>query len=410
MPDFRRFSRYQVRPARVSVAVLMALLFLAAAAEAQMLSPTGSVYGALKTPMEGRSRERRRSSSDRTLRERRRRTLTATFASWVLLPGSLPSRSAAQDSSPRGKRSRSTSARTSSSTVTLQVAGARKRSRSSGAAAPRPPQSRDRRHLRRTRTERDPDDAGSLGDPAAGPGNPALGRERRRRLHGAGAAVRRQGLPRRSEHVQPRRHRHLARRLFSDSLRLRRFRQHRRRHGRLRSLALGARRDAQPRDQARDEPDRRLRARALTPTARSGTTALEVGGPLWKDRLWIWGAGASNSYLSQTFLLPDDEPSGARRPTATGTRSSRRSSSRRTPSLSPTNFDRLVDGRGAGPRSEPSTWDVRLSGESYKVEDSHVFSERLFATLTFSYVPTHREGGSQGRPRHAGRRRMPTTS
>ena len=35
----------------------------------------------------------------------------------------------------------------------------------------------------------------------------------------------------------------------------------------------------------------------------------EVGGPLWKDHLWLWGAGASNSYLSETFFVqPTEEP------------------------------------------------------------------------------------------------------
>ena len=34
---------------------------------------------------------------------------------------------------------------------------------------------------------------------------------------------------------------------------------------------------------------------------------LQIGGPLWKDHVWLWGAGASNSFLGQTFFLPDAE-------------------------------------------------------------------------------------------------------
>ena len=58
---------------------------------------------------------------------------------------------------------------------------------------------------------------------------------------------------------------------------------------------------------------------------------------------------------------------------------------------------RLVDGRGAGPqRSEPSTFDVTFPGKSYKVEDSQVLSEKLFAALHFSYVPGYREAVPKG--------------
>ena len=30
---------------------------------------------------------------------------------------------------------------------------------------------------------------------------------------------------------------------------------------------------------------------------------VEAGGPLWKDRLWLWGAGASNSFLGEPVFL-----------------------------------------------------------------------------------------------------------
>ncbi len=125
---------------------------------------------------------------------------------------------------------------------------------------------------------------------------------------------------------------------------------------------------------------------------------LEVGGPLWKDRLWIWGAGASNSFLGETESLPDGE-------TVRSQESHTHWNAKLTAQLLPSNtltfsylrWERLVDGRGAGPQvSEPSTWDVTFPGESYKMEDSHVLSERLFGALYFSYVPVSREAVPKG--------------
>jgi hypothetical protein len=139
-------------------------------------------------------------------------------------------------------------------------------------------------------------------------------------------------------------------------------------------------------------------ARALYTDGSQWDYGIEVGGPLWEDRLWLWGAGASNSYLSQTFFLPDDEPV---RSQETNRYWNAKLDARLLPAndltLAYLSFARDVDGRGAGPqRSEPSTWDIDLSGASYKVEDTHVFSERLFGTLRFSYVPNHREAVPKG--------------
>ena len=35
---------------------------------------------------------------------------------------------------------------------------------------------------------------------------------------------------------------------------------------------------------------------------------LEAGGPIWKDRVWLWAAGAGNNIPGETVLLPDGEP------------------------------------------------------------------------------------------------------
>jgi hypothetical protein len=125
---------------------------------------------------------------------------------------------------------------------------------------------------------------------------------------------------------------------------------------------------------------------------------LEAGGPLWKDRLWLWAAGASNSFLGQTFFLPDGEPV---RSQESHTYWNGKLTGQLVPSntftLSYMKWKRTVDGRGADPLvSEESTWDVDFPGQSYKIEDSHVFSEKLFATLYLSYVPISRDAIPKG--------------
>jgi hypothetical protein len=120
----------------------------------------------------------------------------------------------------------------------------------------------------------------------------------------------------------------------------------------------------------------------------------EVGGPLWKDRVWLWGAGASNSYLSQTFFVyPADAPAEPLRYQETQDYWNAKLNAQPAPSntvtLSYTKWQRFADGRGAdwGDRSEQSLWDNTFPGESFRLEDSQVFSARLFASLDLSYLP-----------------------
>ena len=125
-------------------------------------------------------------------------------------------------------------------------------------------------------------------------------------------------------------------------------------------------------------------ARALYTDGSQWDYGLELGGPLWKDRIWIWGAGATNSYLGQTDYLPDDDtrPQPGCEP---------HWNAKLTAQLAPANaltlgyfsHTRLVDGRGAAPdRSEPTTLDITFPTESFKVEDSQVLSKNLFAALS----------------------------
>ena len=70
-------------------------------------------------------------------------------------------------------------------------------------------------------------------------------------------------------------------------------------------------------------------ARALYTGGAGWDYGVEAGGPLWKDRVWLWGAFAHNDYLGQPFLNHDERappepgPGGgmecqAQRPTRSG--------------------------------------------------------------------------------------------
>ncbi len=116
----------------------------------------------------------------------------------------------------------------------------------------------------------------------------------------------------------------------------------------------------------------------------------EVGGPLWKDRLWLWAAGASNSYLGQTFDLPYGETVRYQESQEYwNAKLNAQLAASNSLSLSYLKWERFGDGRGAdwGDRSEQSTWDNTFPGQSYRLEDSHVFSASLFASLDLSYLP-----------------------
>ena len=141
-------------------------------------------------------------------------------------------------------------------------------------------------------------------------------------------------------------------------------------------------------------------ARALYTDGSQWDYGVEAGGPLWKEHAWIWAAGASNSYLGQEFVLqsPTHE-------TVISQDASKYWNGKLAAQIVPSNtltlgfiaHARDVEGRGAGPdRSQPSTQDVRWPVRSYRVEDSHVVTEKLFLSVNFSYSPAGREAVPHG--------------
>ncbi len=115
---------------------------------------------------------------------------------------------------------------------------------------------------------------------------------------------------------------------------------------------------------------------------------IEAGGPVWKDRLWFWGAVASTAFLGRTLFAADGEPvdnhetlkhwngklNAALFPANTLT-------------FSATGFGRVSLGLGASPEvALPATQTNTLDSQVFSLADSQVFSSRLFASLSLSSV------------------------
>ena len=129
-------------------------------------------------------------------------------------------------------------------------------------------------------------------------------------------------------------------------------------------------------------------ARALYASTSGWDYGVEAGGPLWKDHLWIWGAAARNAYAAQTFVTDSGQPvQGKATIEPYNAKLDAQLAGSNTLTLFYMNFDKLYDGRGAGPsRSQPSTWNQTLPTKVYRAEDSQVVSTSLFAAVNFSYL------------------------
>jgi hypothetical protein len=109
----------------------------------------------------------------------------------------------------------------------------------------------------------------------------------------------------------------------------------------------------------------------------------EVGGPVLKDKLWLWGSYARNQINNiTTGGYPDNillEDYGGKL----------------NASFVPENAfvagyayaDKQKVGRGAGPTRPPETaWNEAGPTKIYRLEDSHIFSSDVFATAAYSRV------------------------
>jgi hypothetical protein len=112
----------------------------------------------------------------------------------------------------------------------------------------------------------------------------------------------------------------------------------------------------------------------------------EIGGPIVRDRLWIWGAYA----LTEVDLLTIADVSDF---TELET-SNLKLNAQITPANSATLFalqsDKIKIGRNAGPtRPQETTWNQAKFGDdptAWKIEDTHIFSSNFYLTGLYSIV------------------------
>jgi hypothetical protein len=112
----------------------------------------------------------------------------------------------------------------------------------------------------------------------------------------------------------------------------------------------------------------------------------EVGGPIIKDRLWIWGSYGRQKVNLLTIADVSDQ-------TDLKTENVKLNA-QILPSNSATlfyfNSDKTKIGRNAGPlRPQETTWDQGHFGDkptAYKVEDTHIFSSNFYLTGLYSVV------------------------
>jgi hypothetical protein len=131
----------------------------------------------------------------------------------------------------------------------------------------------------------------------------------------------------------------------------------------------------------------------------------EIGGPIVKDRLWIWGAYG----LQEIDLLTIADVSDFTELETANVKIN----AQLAPSNSATAFalqsDKVKIGRNAGPtRPQPTTWNQSKFGPNptaWKIEDTHIFSSAFYLTGMYSVV----NGGFQLVPQGGAGRTDPNT-
>jgi hypothetical protein len=112
----------------------------------------------------------------------------------------------------------------------------------------------------------------------------------------------------------------------------------------------------------------------------------EIGGPLVKDRLWVWGAyGRTKVDLLTIADVSDDTDLKS-----TNLKIDAKLANNNTATLFGLNSDKVKNGRNAGPtRPQETTWNQSKFGPdptAAKVEDTHIFSSSFYLTGLFSKV------------------------
>ena len=139
-------------------------------------------------------------------------------------------------------------------------------------------------------------------------------------------------------------------------------------------------------------------SRALYAEGAGWDYGAEVGGPLWKDRLWIWGAFGRLAFLPQDGFTRTGDPTHSQPTITTG-------NAKLNGQLAPANSvvfsyvdsDKTNPGQFSGlERSQPTSYNQMFHTSVYRLEDSEVWSANLFSSLELSYVLTKISQPAQG--------------
>jgi Carboxypeptidase regulatory-like domain/TonB-dependent Receptor Plug Domain len=117
---------------------------------------------------------------------------------------------------------------------------------------------------------------------------------------------------------------------------------------------------------------------------------LEAGGPIVKDRLWIWGAADQNdTSLNRTAIILANGQTVHEKPSLRiwTAKIDAQPSSADSLSLYYQHANKTFAARGAGPDRPPeTTFDLTAPTPILKIEDSHVFGAQFVASANASYV------------------------
>jgi Carboxypeptidase regulatory-like domain len=117
---------------------------------------------------------------------------------------------------------------------------------------------------------------------------------------------------------------------------------------------------------------------------------LEAGGPILKDRLWLWGAADENDIsLNRTAIVLADGKTSHEKPSLRiwTAKLDAQPLTSNSLTLYYQHGNKTFDSRGAGPDRPPeTTFDLTAPTDVVKIEDSHVFSAGFFASAYASYV------------------------
>jgi hypothetical protein len=122
----------------------------------------------------------------------------------------------------------------------------------------------------------------------------------------------------------------------------------------------------------------------------------EIGGPIVRDRLWVWGAYG----LQEVDLLTIADVSDFTELETANLKLNAQITPANSATLFALNSDKVKIGRNAGPtRPQETTWNQQKFGDSptaWKIEDTHIFSSNFYLTGLFSIVNGGFELAPQG--------------